>query len=115
MACGDRDEAAIRVRVARLADDIDVREVIGCHITWARHLTARALKEKDYGLAWRIQRELINDLQGLGYLPKTAQQHDIRVGTFVALAELASQDVPQVLPGDEQMEVVLSATVEDVE
>ena len=56
------------------------------------------IKEKDYGLAWRVQREVIADLQSLGYLPKAAERHDVQVGTFVDLARLAIEQVPNELP-----------------
>jgi len=87
-----RDEKAIREQTARLVDEIDVRAVAGGLIAWARHITARALKEKDYALAWKVQREVIADLQGLGYLPKVAQQHDVRIQTFVDLARAAGEE-----------------------
>jgi hypothetical protein len=84
-----RDEKANRAEVARLVDELDVRSVAGGLIAWGKHLTAKAIKEKDYALAWRVQRELVADLQSLGYLPKAAEQHDIRIGTFADLAKLA--------------------------
>ena len=101
-----RDEAAIRKRAARFVDDLDVRAVAGGHVGWARHLTAKALKEKDYGLAWRIQRELLGDLQSLGFLPKAVEQHDVRVGTFVDLARMAvehgaAEDAAETVGGPE--------------
>ena len=74
---------------ARLVDELDVKAVAGGLIGWARHLAAKAMKEKDYALVWRIERELITDLQGLGYLPKAVEQHEVRIGTFVDLARLA--------------------------
>jgi hypothetical protein len=84
-----RDERANRAELARLVDELDVRSVAGGLIAWARHLTAKAIKEKDYALAWRVQREVVADLQSLGYLPKAAEQHDVRIGTFADLAKLA--------------------------
>jgi len=75
--------------VARLVDELDVRSVAGGLIAWAKHLTAKAIREKDYALAWRVQREVVADLQGLGYLPKVAQQHEVRIGTFADLVKLA--------------------------
>jgi hypothetical protein len=75
--------------VARLVDELDVRSVAGGLIAWAKHLTAKAIREKDYALAWRVQREVVADLQSLGYLPKVAQQHDVRIGTFADLVKLA--------------------------
>jgi len=84
-----RDETALRKETARLIDDVDVRAVAGGLVAWATHLTAKAMKDKDYGLVWKIQRELMGDLQSLGYLPKAPEQHDVRIGTFVDLARLA--------------------------
>ena len=57
-----RDEKAIRYETARLVDELDVRAVAGGLIAWARHITARALREKNYALAWKVQREVIADL-----------------------------------------------------
>jgi DNA-binding XRE family transcriptional regulator len=94
-----RDEAALRRETARLVEEIDVKAMTGGLIAWARHITAKALKEKDHALAWRVQRELVSDLQGLGYLPKAVEQHDIRIGTFVDLARLAAQENPGELAG----------------
>ena len=97
-----RDEKANRKAAARLVDDLDVRSVAGGLIAWSRHLTAKALKEKDHALAWRIQRELVGDLQALGYLPKAPEQHQVQLGTFVDLARLAAeQPASQVGPAEE--------------
>jgi len=86
-----RDEKANRQQAARLVDELDARSVAGGLIGWARHLAAKAVKDKDHALAWRIQRELVHDLQALGYLPKAADVHDVRVSTFADLAALATQ------------------------
>lgn len=115
-----RDEAALRKETAKLVDDLDARAMAGGLLGWARHITAKALKEKDFALAWKVQRELVTDLQGLGYLPKAAEQHDIRVGTFVDLARLAAQQEPPVeivtdavtpaLPGTSETEADMAGT-----
>ena len=88
-----RDEKAIRSEAAKLVDEIDVKSVAGSLIAWARHLGAKALREKDYGLAWRIQRELVSDLQSLGYLPRSPERHQVQIGTFVDLVQMASKPV----------------------
>ncbi len=90
-----RDERANRKSLAKLVDDLEVRSVAGGLIGWASHLTAKAIKGKDFGLAWRVQREIVADLQSLGFLPKAAEKHDIQVGTFVDLARLAIEQTPQ--------------------
>ena len=87
-----RDERAIREQTGRLVDELDVRWIAGELIALAEHLKAKALKEKDYALAWKIQRELVSDLQSLGYLPKAVEQHQVQIGTFVELAKLAAQE-----------------------
>ena len=101
-----RDEKANRQELGKLVDTIDVRAMAGGHIAWAKHLVAKAIKDKDFALAWRIQRELIADLQSLGYLPKAAEKHALQVGTFVDLVQLAIEQVPQeqqsLLPADDQ-------------
>jgi len=88
-----RDEKANRLEAAKLVDEIDARSVAGNLIVWARNLTAKALREKNYGLAWKIQRELISDLQSLGYLPRSAEQLNVQIGTFVDLVRLATKKV----------------------
>ena len=86
-----RDTRVNRKELARLVDEIDVKSTAGGLIAWAKALTAKAMKEKDYNLAWKIQRDLISDLQGLGYLPKSAEQHHVQIGTFVDLVGLAKE------------------------
>jgi transcriptional regulator with XRE-family HTH domain len=93
-----RDEKMNRAELARLVDELDVRSVAGGLIAWAKHLTAKAIKEKDYALAWRVQREVVADLQGLGYLPKAPEQHEVRIGTFADLVKLAQE--PLVVEAD---------------
>lgn len=88
-----RDEKANRKDAAKLVDEIDVKSVAGNLIVWARNLTAKALREKDYGLAWKIQRDLISDLQSLGYLPRSPEQYNVQIGTFVDLVQLATKKV----------------------
>jgi len=89
-----RDEAANRKEAAKLVLDLDARAVAGGLIGWARHLTAKAMKEKDHALVWRIQRELVQDLQSLGYLPKAVEQHQVQLATFLDLARLAAERRP---------------------
>ena len=84
-----RDEQVNRKDAARLVDDLGVRVIAGDLIRLARHLTAKTLKKKDHALAWRIARELVSDLQGLGYLPKAPEQHNVSIATFADLAKLA--------------------------
>jgi predicted DNA-binding protein (UPF0251 family) len=94
-----RDERVIRERTARLVDQIDVRAMVGGLISWGEHIAAKAMREKDYALAWKVHRELISDLQGLGYLPKSVDRHDLRITSFVELAQLAfdqAQGPPEV-------------------
>jgi len=110
-----RDERALRNETARLVDDIDARAMAGGLIGWARHITTKALKEKDYSLARTDQRELVSDLQGLGYLPKAAEQHDIRVGTFVDLARLAVQQETDVQLGSETRDALPEPRTEDAD
>jgi hypothetical protein len=88
-----RDEKANRRGAAKLVDEIDVKSVAGNLIVWARHLAAKALREKDYSLAWKIQRDLISDLQSLGYLPRSPEQYNVQIGTFVDLVQLAMKKV----------------------
>jgi len=88
-----RDEKAIRKDAAKLVDELDVKSMAGELIASARHFIARAIREKNYALAWKIHRELIADLQSLGYLPRSPEEHRVQIGTFVDLAELAAKHV----------------------
>ncbi|MFH1615104.1 MAG: hypothetical protein ABIG61_08495 [Planctomycetota bacterium] len=88
-----RDEKANRQEAAKLVDEIDVKCIAGDLIIFARHLFAKALREKDYGLAWKIRRDLISDLQSLGYLPRSPEQYHVQIGTFVDLVRLAMKKV----------------------
>ena len=65
----------------------------GILVVWARNLASKALREKDYGLALKIQRELVSDLQSLGYLPRSAEQFHVQIGNFVDLVQLATKKV----------------------
>ena len=49
-----RDERVIRERTARLVDQIDVRAMVGGLISWGEHIAAKAMREKDYALAWKV-------------------------------------------------------------
>jgi len=106
-----RDEKANRREAAKLVDDIDVKSVAGNLIVWAGHLAAKALREKDYGLAWKIQRDLISDLQSLGYLPRSPEQYHVQIGTFVDLVQLATKkvDAEVIEPEDSSKNKLLSA------
>jgi len=88
-----RDERANRRETAKLVDEIDVKSVAGSLIACARHLAAKTLREKNYALAWKIQRELISVLQSLRYLPRSAEQFRVQIGTFVDLVQLATKKV----------------------
>ena len=88
-----RDEKANRKELAKLVDEIDVKSIAGGLIALASQLRAKALREKNYSLAWKIQRELISDLQSLGFLPRSPERHQLQIGTFVDLVELAAKQV----------------------
>ena len=88
-----RDKKANSRELAKLVDEIDVKSVAGNLIAWAENLAAKALRKKDYALAWKIQIELISDLQSLGYLPRSPEQYNVQIGTFVDLVQLATKKV----------------------
>jgi hypothetical protein len=88
-----RDDKANRKEMAKLVDQVDVEAMAGELIALASQLRAKAIRTKDYSLAWKIQRDLINDLQSLGYLPRAPEQHQVQIGTFVDLLQLASKPV----------------------
>jgi transcriptional regulator with XRE-family HTH domain len=115
-----RDEKANRAEMARLVDELDVRAVAGSLIASGTHLRAKAIREKDYALAWRIERELVADLQSLGYLPKAAEQHEVRIATFADLAKLAleplalDENSPRAVEALDEGPALIEAPVEAV-
>lgn len=88
-----RDEKANHREAAKLVDDIDVKSVAGSLIAWASQLRAKAIRQKDYALAWKIQTELVSNLQSLGYLPRSPERHQVQIATFVELVQLATKHV----------------------
>lgn len=88
-----RDEKAIRRELAKLVDEIDVKSYAGELIASARHIKAKALRKKEYSLAWNIERGLLSDLQSLGYLPRSPEKHQVQVGTFLDLVQMATKQV----------------------
>ena len=82
-----RDEKVISEQHARAVREVDRDRVAGGHLAWARHLMSKAVRNQDFALAWRIQRELMSDLQALGILPKAPEQHEVRELTLKDLVE----------------------------
>lgn len=91
-----RDEKDIRKGFASLVDEIDVRAIAGEHIATATQLASKAIRKENYALAWKIKRDLIHDLQNLGYLPKAAEKVDIQLNTFLDLIKLAEKQTKEV-------------------
>ena len=71
---------------------MDAKAVAGGMIASARHLYNKALKEKDFALAWKITCDLQEKLQDAGYLPKAADKHELHISTFTDLATLAAEE-----------------------
>ena len=88
-----RDEKANRKDAAKLVDEIDVKSIVSDLNIWANQLVSKATREKDYALVWKIKRELISVLQSLGYLPRSPEQYNVQIGTFVDLVQLATKKV----------------------
>lgn len=86
-----RDEKAIRSEQSVLVDDLDIDIIAGELIAIANNLTAKAIRNKDYSLAWKIECDLITKLQSLGYLPKAAEKLNVNVTTFADLIKLAEE------------------------
>ena len=53
-----------------LANDIDLKAIVGHHIHIANHISQKLAKQQDWAGVWKVQRELIQDLQSLGYLKR---------------------------------------------
>ena len=93
-----RDEKILCDRAARMVAEIKTDAVAAGLVSWAKHLTAKAMKEKNHALVWRIQKELTDKLQSLGIIvPETRPQVP---ETFVAHFGRANLD-PPMLPAPE--------------
>lgn len=60
----------------KLVKKINILEVAGHLIEIARHLSRKSRREGDYSGAWKIERELMESLQSLGFVyraPRTAK------------------------------------------
>ena len=60
----------------RLVKKIDLFDVAGRLIEMAKHLSRKSRREGDYSGAWKIERELMESLQSLGFIyraPRTAK------------------------------------------
>lgn len=88
-----RDEKANRREAAKLVNDINVNSVACGLIAWSGQLRAKAIRQKDYALAWKIQTELVGKLQSLGYLPRSPERHQVQIENFVDLVQLATKQV----------------------
>jgi hypothetical protein len=80
-----RDIKAIRREMGERLTDVDVRALAGEHMTRAEYLASRLMRDKRYMDAWKVRRDLIADLQSLGFLVKAPEVVEIRP----ALDELA--------------------------
>ena len=63
-----RDEKVVAERAAKMIKDLKPQAVVAGLIAWAKHITAKAMKEKDYALVWRVQKELVDELTSLGLM-----------------------------------------------
>ena len=65
-----RDEKVLAERAAKMIQGLNTDAVAGGLIAWAKHLTARAMKDRNHALVWRIQKELVDKLESLGLVGK---------------------------------------------
>ena len=68
-----RDEKIMAERAAKMIKDLKPQAMVAGLIAWAKHLTSKTLKEKDYGLAWKIQKELVDKLESLGLMGRRSE------------------------------------------
>jgi len=68
-----RDEKIMAERAAKMIKDLKPQAVVAGLISWAKHITAKAMKEKDYALVWRVQKELVDELTSLGLMGKRSE------------------------------------------
>lgn len=62
-----RDIRRIQMNAAGLVKDITINRVAGGFIKAAHSLYAKAIRGKDYALAWQIQKDMIDKLRQLGF------------------------------------------------
>lgn len=65
-----RDERVLTERAAKMIQGLNTDAVAGGLISWAKHLTAKAMKDRNHALVWRIQKELVDKLESLGLVGK---------------------------------------------
>jgi len=70
----ERDVNAIRKKSVVLAKDITVDTVAGDMVALARRLQAAAWKAKNHNLVWKIETDLVDNLQALGCVHKAKQE-----------------------------------------
>lgn len=64
----DRDVKVLRDNEAKLVDDISIKKVAGTMIANARRVQTAAWKKGNLSLFWRVETELNERLQSMGYI-----------------------------------------------
>ncbi len=62
-----KDERTLYDNSAKLVENITIKRVAGNMLRLARTLQAKAIKDRNFELAWRIEREKNDELRKLGY------------------------------------------------
>lgn len=70
-----RCQNVLRDNATNLVKEVSIDRVAGRLISRAHWLSVKAARIRQYAVAWQIERELIQDLQSLGYVHREPQKH----------------------------------------
>ena len=69
-----RDMSDISSNHARLVTNMSIDKIAGRLVAVATTLRSKSIMEKDFALAWKIEVELIEKLQSMGYIKQTPSE-----------------------------------------
>lgn len=69
-----RDMYDISINEAKLVSNLSIDRVAGRLVAVAERLMSKAIGDKDYGMAWKIETDLIDKLQSMGYIKQTPSE-----------------------------------------
>ena len=70
----ENDLRVIRESYGNLITSVDYKMVLSIYLRDAAHYKKKAVKEKDYRLAWQIDNDLIDRLMALGFLKRAPDE-----------------------------------------
>ncbi len=87
----ERDVKKLKDESVKLVADISIDKMAGGLIRAASYLTVRAQKAKNLSLAWRIQCELIDKLQSMGYIHVEPKEIKVKAEAGPGLIKLLGE------------------------